>query len=275
MSNPQSSPSHSQSATVNSGPNVRLLLLLGALAIAISALLYDYTVARVKVDDAYNRIAKLNDDLNFSSEKRAMTSGDIQQTLGRKPDSLVDHSPYKVEEYGYRSGLLIPKHKYYAVYMEGAGKSEGKLLFVKQFKFVLPPEELTVAQPNLDDAGDSSAPEGMMSGAAPGAPPGGGTGPFPPGSSSSPHPPSAADDSANPADGSKDKENKPEETKKDTTDAAPAADAKADPAAPIQDAEKIGDVKKDEEKKDDAAPEKKDAPSDPPAAEAKPSTQSK
>ena len=126
----------------NKPGNVRLVILFVLLAAAIGALFYDYKIARVAVESAYADVEKMNDSLNSSSERRPTTSSDIQKTLNRKPSTIVRHSPFTVETYHFASGVPFRSHKYFAVYLDGLGKSDGELVFVKQFKFELPDDEL-------------------------------------------------------------------------------------------------------------------------------------
>ena len=134
-----SSPSSEHQAAPKSGRN-RSLLLLGVLVLLLVALWYDYKIARPQVETAYETVGKINEEYNSLPGKKYVTDKDVQQTLNRKPASVIQEGPYHVEVYSYRSGLPIRSHNYYAVYSAGQ-----PLIFLKHYKFELPMEELKVA----------------------------------------------------------------------------------------------------------------------------------
>lgn len=147
----------------NSSPagGMRLTVLLGVLILAILALVYDYKVARPAIETAYAQVDKMTDQHNRSTLRRPVWNDDVQKILGRAPISVTTHPPYVVETYRFSSGLPFRNHEYYAVYLNGHANSAGKLVFVKQFMFELPDDELRLplATPRLDADGPLSAEE--------------------------------------------------------------------------------------------------------------------
>jgi hypothetical protein len=90
-----------------------MLLMLGALW-------YDYKVARPAVENAYQRIAKLNQTVNETAGHKYMTEKEVQQELQRQPIETFSENGYFIEVYGWRAGVPTRHHKYFAVYTEGA-----------------------------------------------------------------------------------------------------------------------------------------------------------
>lgn len=185
------------------GSKGRLFFLIGLLALALFALWYDYKVARPAVEQAYERIAATNDEINSAAEHRRMTSVDVQTVLNRSPNATFVSGHYTVEAYRWRAGMPIEfrgfngndspgiglkTHDYYAVYR----KDGPELAFVTHFKFDLDADELAekpiVSMPGDDAADDeamagtedyggggSSAGGGGFGGGGPGGPGGGGS----------------------------------------------------------------------------------------------------
>lgn len=117
--------------------NTRFIVLLVVFGLMLGALWYDRKVARPAVEDAYARIAKLNNKINGSSGKAYMTDKEVHDELKRKPIDQFKTGPYLVEVYGWRAGLPLKTHKYYAVY--GNGKP---LVFLKHYMNELDMKEL-------------------------------------------------------------------------------------------------------------------------------------
>ncbi|MGE0755752.1 MAG: hypothetical protein AB7F89_01080 [Pirellulaceae bacterium] len=115
-------------------------MLFALLGLALFALWYDYKVARPAVEAAYDTIEKYNGEVNTTAGRAYVTEKEIQEKLGRAPDNTFTEGPYHIEEYNWRAGIPIRTHKYYAVYSDGT-----PLIFLKHFKFELPPEELAVS----------------------------------------------------------------------------------------------------------------------------------
>lgn len=120
-----------------SSSNTRFVVLLVLLGIMLGALWYDRYVARPAVEDAYARIAKLNSDINSQAGKAYMTDKDVQNELKRKPIDQFTTGNYMVEVYGWRAGLPMKSHKYYAVYEDGT-----PYVFLKHYMNVLDMDEL-------------------------------------------------------------------------------------------------------------------------------------
>jgi len=174
-SNDQQRASHRPNAPEAKGGRRRLFLLVGLLALALFALWYDYKVARPAVEQAYDRIAAANDEINTAAEHRRMTSADVQGALRRRPSETFLNGKYTIEAYRWSAGMPIElrglngdespgiglkTHDYYAVYR----KDGPELAFVTHFKFDLDPdyfvEKVVVA--GADDG--ASAEESMMPG---------------------------------------------------------------------------------------------------------------
>jgi hypothetical protein len=101
------------------------------------ALWYDYMIARPAVEDAYARIAQLNSDFNTKSGKSFMTNLDVQKELQRSPIESFAEGGYFIEVYGWRAGLPVKSHKYFAVYTNGSPK-----MFLKHYMTELDLDEL-------------------------------------------------------------------------------------------------------------------------------------
>jgi hypothetical protein len=163
----------------------RLFLLIGLLALALFALWYDYKVARPAVEQAYERIAAKNDDINTNAEQHRMTNADVQGALGRTPSETFLNGKYTIEAYRWSAGMPIElrglngddspgiglkTHDYYAVYR----KDGPQLSFVTHFKFDLDNEyfveKVAVASSNDSDSGEDM----MQAMGGGGGPPGGG-----------------------------------------------------------------------------------------------------
>lgn len=188
----------SADAPEGSGSKRRLFLLVGLLALALFALWYDYKVARPAVEQAYERIAAKNEEINSTAEHRRMSNVDVQSALGRTPSETFLSGSFTVEAYRWSAGMPIEfrglsgeaspgiglkTHDYYAVYRQDGPE----LAFVTHYKFDLDSEDLEQKQPvasSGDDAFDEQAVGGMADfggggpeiGGGPGGPGGGGPG---------------------------------------------------------------------------------------------------
>lgn len=114
----QPSESPAPPAPAAGSARLRQAILLGLLLLMLGALWYDYSIARPAVKDAYQRIAQLNQSVNGSGNKTYMTEKDVQKELNRQPIDSFREQGYFVEVYGWRSGLPIKTHNYYAVYTD-------------------------------------------------------------------------------------------------------------------------------------------------------------
>jgi len=136
--------------------NWRLVLLLGLLGLMLFALWYDYNVARLNVERSYKRVGELNARINAGGNFKVTTSADVRQTLGRTPSRVYVEGPFTVEAYGWMAGwpigvrdletsptIGVRCHEYYAVY-QGSGPNA---LFLKQFMFGIPADELQLSSP--------------------------------------------------------------------------------------------------------------------------------
>ena len=103
-------------APPSSSSPVRFVILIGLLGVMLGALWYDRKVARPAVEDAYNRIAKLNGEMNSKAGHTFMTNKDVQSELKRTPIEILRQDGYLIEVYGWRAGLPTRTHNYYAVY---------------------------------------------------------------------------------------------------------------------------------------------------------------
>lgn len=181
-----------------SGSKRRLFLLIGLLALALFALWYDYKVARPAVEQAYERIAATNEEINGAAEHRRMTNKDVQSALRRTPSETFLSGTFTVEAYRWNAGMPIEfrglsgeespgiglkTHDYYAVYRQDGPE----LAFVTHYKFDLDSDDLEQKQIVAtldDDALDEQAAGGMADfggggpeiGGGPGGPGGGGPG---------------------------------------------------------------------------------------------------
>ena len=137
MSASESSPTP---ASLNQNPpasRTRTFVLLGLLGLMLFALWYDYKVARPAVEDAYARIGKLNADINSQAGNKYMTNVDVRNELKRSPIRTFSEGGYLVEVYGWRAGLPIKSHEYYAVYTDDKPN-----IFLKHYTTELDMDEL-------------------------------------------------------------------------------------------------------------------------------------
>ncbi len=182
---PSSGPS--SNAPPASGSKLRLTLLIGLLALALFALWYDYKVARPAVEQAYDRVAATNAEINSTAKYRLMTSQDVQSALNRTPDETFPRGEYTIEAYRWIAGMPVElrglkaeespgiglkTHDYYAVY-----RKEGtELAFVTHFKIDLDPEFFAETRTIVASEDDTPSDEGMMEMSGMGGAPGGGGG---------------------------------------------------------------------------------------------------
>lgn len=144
--------------------NVRMIVLLTFLILAIGALFYDYKVARPAVEQAYAKIQALNEEMNSQATRKATTNVDVQNALGKRPALTETHGPYQVEVYHFSSGLPLRPHKYYAVYSNGLGDTAGALVLMKHYAFAIPEDDLLPPSADAPSGGSSEspgAPEGI------------------------------------------------------------------------------------------------------------------
>ncbi len=127
------------SASNRSAQQIRLGLLFGVLALMLFAWWYDWKVARVRVESAFESVEALNKQQNAAASG-ATTSVEVQETLHRKPSRTMKVGEYDVEVYSWIAGLPFRTHDYFAVYSQVNGKS----ILATHFKFTLPKEELQV-----------------------------------------------------------------------------------------------------------------------------------
>lgn len=127
------------SASNRSAQQIRLSLLFGVLALMLIAWWYDWKVARVRVESAFETVETLNKKVNLGASG-SMTSVEVQEALQRKPSRSMKVGEYEVEVYSWMAGLPFRTHDYFAVY----SPVNGKLVLATHFKFTLPEEELQV-----------------------------------------------------------------------------------------------------------------------------------
>ncbi len=96
--------------------NLRQLLLIGLLVLLVIGLIYDYTVARPGVNDAYDKITEQSMLTNMSSTN-VFTNTDVQDLLKKAPSRTFEEPNGDfVEVYSWRSGLPIRTHDLFAVF---------------------------------------------------------------------------------------------------------------------------------------------------------------
>ncbi|QDV68124.1 hypothetical protein Poly24_18320 [Rosistilla carotiformis] len=93
----------------------RSYILYGVLGVLIVAIAYDYKVARVGVEKAYNDLVVLNIDVNADPDNK-VTPELVAQTLGKNPSKTFDDMNDLVEVYSWRGGLFFKTHKLYVAY---------------------------------------------------------------------------------------------------------------------------------------------------------------
>lgn len=165
---PSSPPEASSTAGSSKG---RTLALVGLLLVMGGALWYDRMVARPAVEKAYAQISRLNEDVNATAGRKYLTKTDIQNALGRAPIETFSENGYLVEVYGWRAGLPIKTHNYYAVYTDAAPH-------IFQMHYMNELDRTDIARPPiLIQEGPIDAPPALFS-SPPGGPdaPGGGQG---------------------------------------------------------------------------------------------------
>ena len=262
-----------RSAPAKASP-VRLVILLGLLAVAVGAFAYDQFVAKPSADGASRKledaVIQLNAkgfDPDLSAEEKAKLRDErfvnpkkVQEILGRTPTYTEKHSDHAIEYYCWWGQVpgFNKRHYLSVVYL---GK-EPDLRYNTHYQNSRPPAE---SLPGYENVGDASAPGvNMASGAAPpedwakdtgegkgkgkGKGKGGGKGLPPPGYSSE-----AEAKAAQPADGTE-----PGGAKEDSKDNPPSDSEKA--------SEKSSDDKAGDDKADKT--DEGDKPAEKPAADA-------
>lgn len=116
----------------------RRYVLFALLLAMFVALWYDRKIARPHVESAFDRIERLNEQVNSQKGRQQLVSQDVQSALKLQPDRVFTEGGYHVEVYSWRAGLPIITRDYFALY---SGTPPYK--FLKHFKFELPQEELT------------------------------------------------------------------------------------------------------------------------------------
>jgi hypothetical protein len=100
----------------------RTKVLFGILGLALAALAYDYRVARVGVDSAYDQIQQRNVEVN-AENTTMFTNLDVRELLDKEPsETFNDVNGDMVEVFSWRSGLPFRTHNLFAVYKSSAGK---------------------------------------------------------------------------------------------------------------------------------------------------------
>jgi hypothetical protein len=109
----------------------RTKVLFGILGLALAALAYDYRVARVGVDSAYDQIQQRNVEVN-AENTTMFTNLDVRELLDKEPsETFNDVNGDMVEVFSWRSGLPFRTHNLFAVYKSSAGKK----MFYRHAKF--------------------------------------------------------------------------------------------------------------------------------------------
>lgn len=93
------------------GSLIRQVVLIVVLLIFGGALAYDYLVARPAVEDAFEKVSKL--------EESNAGRDDVIEELG-KPSESIKKDGLITDEYRFRSGMIFRTYKVYVVYT-GAG----------------------------------------------------------------------------------------------------------------------------------------------------------
>lgn len=161
-SNPSAaaSPSTQPTPPPPQGSAVRLIVLLGLLAVAIGALAFDYAVARPTNDAADEKIHKHVDESNRQSVKDGtrVTSAEIQKLLGMKPTWTERHPDdrYDVEYYcqwGQVPVLNLRRHYLTVVYVGDEPRH-----YTSHYKNELPPIEALPIQQSAPEVTDEQVP---------------------------------------------------------------------------------------------------------------------
>jgi hypothetical protein len=121
----------STTTSENTSGNTRTKILFGILGLTLAALAYDYCVARVGVDSAYDQIRQRSVEVN--ADKTTMfTNLDVRELLDKEPsETFNDVNGDMVEVFSWRSGLPFRTHDLFAVYKPSAGKK----MFYRHAKF--------------------------------------------------------------------------------------------------------------------------------------------
>lgn len=148
------------------GSSARLIVLLGLLAVAIGALVYDFAKAQPTNDAADLKIHEFVDKSNRQSVKDGtrVTSAEIQKLLGMKPTRTEKHPEdrYDVEYYcqwGGVPGLQMRRHYLAVVYVGDEPKH-----YTSHYKNELPPIEALPIQQTPAEGTDGPVPPPTSSG---------------------------------------------------------------------------------------------------------------
>lgn len=141
-------------------------MLLGLLAVAIGALVFDFAMAKPTNDSADEKIHKYVDESNRQSVKSGtrVTSAEIQKLLGTKPTWIEKHPDerYDVEYYcqwGQVPLLNLRRHYLTVVYVGDEPRH-----YTSHYKNELPPIEALPIQQSTPEITDEVIPPPTSSG---------------------------------------------------------------------------------------------------------------
>ena len=117
---------------------LRQLILIGLLGLMSLALAYDYRIARPRVDQAYDQIVRLNDQMNLMETAKPTLNTDIHKEIGRTPLRTYTDGHYRIEVFSWTAGLPFRTHDLFAVYVANGND----LVFMRHYKFEMPDDEL-------------------------------------------------------------------------------------------------------------------------------------
>jgi len=131
------------------GSPVRLIVLLGLLLLVVGAYAYDFFVLKPGVEEGYKKIQNLVDERNKQGVQKSklVTSTDVQQVLGRKPNRTVNNNEHDwtVEYYYWWGNVPVINQRRHFIAVVYSGKEPRH--FNSHYQEEPPPE----AYPNIPE----------------------------------------------------------------------------------------------------------------------------
>lgn len=109
---------------------MRRFAILFVSIVATLALVYDYTVARPSVDQAYDRINVRLDQADASLSE-SLSRDDVRELLRKQPSRIFRDGGKHVEVFSWIAGFPLRTHDLYVVY-DGSGQTTS---LIRHFKF--------------------------------------------------------------------------------------------------------------------------------------------
>jgi len=140
------------------GSPVRLMVLLGLLLVVVGAYAYDFLVLKPGVKSGYDKIQNLVDERNKLGVQKGklVTSADVQQLLGRKPNFTKDDDKleYTIEYYCWWGSVPVINRRRHYIAVVYTGKQPRH--FSSHYQEEPPPEALPIIPEAPKDTGKAT-----------------------------------------------------------------------------------------------------------------------